>query len=106
MKRTPTVPPPSAETAVETEEQQTLYVMPDEPGGPKEYRPNKLPSGRIDQKCSACTTFSTIYVDEPDTYDEKARKDLFIARGWLFTPAPLCRWCVRSQLRNSSKRKV
>lgn len=58
----------------------------------KPHKRNPLPDGKISHSCK-CGNVSTIYVPDPDTYDEKARIEMFKKRGSSYKPA-ICRWCI------------
>lgn len=77
--------------------------MEEDSGKPRSKR-NSLPSGKISHVCEKCSAVSTIYVDDPDTYDEKVRVALFKKRGSSYKPA-LCRWCV-NRLPAAERKKI
>lgn len=88
------IPAPVKETADEhaCDALAVVPAVPEPEPEEKHHKRNPLPAGQISHTCG-CGTVSTVYVPDPDEYDEKARIALFKKRGSSYKPA-MCRWCV------------
>lgn len=102
----PAAPQAAGPSSAEALHDAETVTMPDPDAADRKEHPEKyrkgLPSGMISHTCGKCKVMSTVYVDEPALYDQKARVELFRERGSCYDP-PLCRWCFKRQ--PASKRK-
>ena len=80
---------------VEEVEDQDLVVLP-EPSNA--YKKQVMPAYRIEIRCEDCGSPCYVHVDDLDSYDAKARQELFVARGGSYKPA-LCMLCKRARKR-------
>ena len=72
-----------------------LFIMPDPEAEAAAANPVKrkgMPADSISHTCE-CGVVSTVYVEDAESYNEKAKMDLFKARGSRYKPS-MCRWCV------------
>lgn len=84
-------------------EETATFKVPDPEGEAAKAHPEKhrkgLPAHEIASKCK-CGAVSTVYVDDPDLYDDKARQQLFKDRGASYSPA-VCGFCMRRRPKKS-----